>query len=84
MMNLYWKTPVPDSPFVSWTPEGHGQKTSNFNFHSDFWDLPISWSNNQPKTIPRHIFPKKTNFKTFLEKWNCARPFSIPQMSFYP
>lgn len=32
MINLYWKTPVPDSPFVSWTPEGHGRRQATLIF----------------------------------------------------
>lgn len=32
MINLYWKTPVPDSPFVGWTPEGHGRRQATLIF----------------------------------------------------
>lgn len=84
MINSYRKKPCSYSPFVSWTPEGCGRRHTILIFTPDFWDLPISWSNNQAKTIPMYICPKKTNFKTFLERRNYTSPFSIPQMSLYP
>lgn len=71
-------------PICQLDPRRLREKTSNFNFHSDFWDLPKSWSNNQANTIPMYICPKKTNFKTFLEKRNYNKPIFHSPNVFLP
>lgn len=84
MINSYRKKLSSLLPICQLDPRRLWEKTHNFNFHSDFWDLPISWSNNQAKTIPMYICPKKTNFKTFLEKKELYKPIFHSPNVFLP
>lgn len=84
MINSCRKKLSSSLPICQLDPRSLWEKTSLCNFHLDFWDLPISWSHNQAKTIPMYICPKKTDIKTFLEKKGLCKPiFHSPNVSLF-